>query len=145
MSVILEPPQKVKLGDKFDAPLVVALSKDRNPTDLMSVLSVISEDGKTAIAPPAPDVIAGNTSGSLQILDHGKDKEQAIHLFRDLRLRRPGRYRLRISMMKREGESYVNVHTVVSRVIAVDTNVSSQISAQEKDTLQRLRSRGLRA
>jgi hypothetical protein len=128
MSVIVNPPSHIRPGEKFGSPLVVDLKASaKEPSNLLTVLSVVSEDGKTTLAPSAP-ILDGNLSGSLQFLDAQPPAQaKPIHLFRDIRLRKPGKYRLRVSMMeKRNAATYVNVAQVLTDVITVDANVKAQ-------------------
>ena len=142
MNVLIEPPEQVRPGHILDPPIVVRLDQTidqhltgRPPEDyslLWALLSVVTEDGSTMLAPPRTDLLTGTRVDSVHALTPvQEDREIGFMSFPDLAIREAGRYRIRISLVRMNpvggansntNPGGVNVQNTSSRVIHVDHN-----------------------
>jgi hypothetical protein len=141
MQVILQPPSKSRPGQVLRPPIVVEL-KDQgliNSIDdlndeaknLFACATVVSEDGLVALAPPHPNLLQGGFSDSIHPGLNSKGQEEGYYFrFPDLQIHEAGKYRIRILLVKMHiggGTSeVVNVESVVTRVIHVETNACAR-------------------
>ncbi|MCJ1283504.1 hypothetical protein MMC26_002834 [Xylographa opegraphella] len=139
MRIIIEPPLRARPGEVLTPPLVMSLENDsgtnspaREPVDpalLWAVVSVVSEDDRTPLAPPRTDLLRGTIADSVHPLtppDHAG--QIGLVAFPNLIIREPGRYRLRVSLIKMNAvgatrtpsyEGGTAVQSMSSRVIDV--------------------------
>ena len=140
MNVLIEPPEYVRPGDILDPPLVIRLDQtvDQHlagrPVEdyslLWAVLSVVTEDGRTMLAPPRADLLTGTRVDSVHALTPlQEEREIGFMAFPDLAIRDPGRYRIMVSLVRMNplgtatvGPAGINVQNTSSRVIVVDPN-----------------------
>ncbi|MCJ1377596.1 hypothetical protein MMC17_000691 [Xylographa soralifera] len=139
MKIVIEPPHQARPGEVLTPPLVMSLENESDPnspeqepvdpTLLWAVVSVVSEDDMTPLAPPRTDLLIGTIADSVHPLtppDH--EGQIGFVAFPDLVIREPGRYRLRISLIKMNAiggastpsyEGGTAVQSMSSRVITV--------------------------
>ena len=144
MRIVIEPPPQARPGEVLTPPLVMSLDTDSvdtnsspdspeqepvDPTLLWAVVSVISEDDLTPLAPPRTDLLTGTIADSVHPLtppDH--EGQIGFVAFPNLVIREPGRYRLRISLIKMNAirasstptyEGGIAIQSMSSRVIDV--------------------------
>ncbi|MCJ1340573.1 hypothetical protein MMC09_005869 [Bachmanniomyces sp. S44760] len=145
MSILIEPPQEVCPGNLLHPPVIIRLDQNNTsngeapvqPSDrnvLWALASLVTEDGATAVAPPDLSIFRGTLVSSVQTLN---DQEQNGHLgflhFSDLAIQRPGRFRIRFSVMTMNTDEnmepgrsagVVNLQSTTSRIINVHSNAA---------------------
>ena len=140
MSIVLEPAAHVRPGNVLRPPMVIKL-KHRNAgsnfggrqpdyAHLWALASIVSEEGTTALAPPRTDLLLGSPVNSIhKAARTGNDEEVGYVCFSDLAFQKPGKYRIRVSLIRMEGlggsaassvQGGANLQSVVSRIIQVD-------------------------
>ncbi|MCJ1290521.1 hypothetical protein MMC34_002060 [Xylographa carneopallida] len=139
MRIVIEPPQQARPGEVLTPPLVMSLENQSgpispeqlpvDPTLLWAVVSVVSEDDMTPVAPPRTDLLRGTIADSVHPLtppDH--EGQIGFVAFPNLIIREPGRYRLRVSLIRMNAigetstpsyEGGTAVQSMSSRVINV--------------------------
>ncbi|MCJ1388253.1 hypothetical protein MMC18_001098 [Xylographa bjoerkii] len=170
MRIVIEPPHQARPGDVLTPPLVMSLENEsgRNspeqepvdPTLLWAVVSVVSEDNITSLAPPRTDLLMGTIADSVHPLtppDH--ERQIGFVAFPNLVIREPGRYRLRVSLIKMNAigdmsipsyEGGTAVQSMSSRVIDVAPTAEpltpglSPVSHLTRKQLTQSRKRGAR-
>ncbi|KAL8883826.1 MAG: hypothetical protein Q9215_007993 [Flavoplaca cf. flavocitrina] len=152
MHIIIQPPVESRPGNILRPPTVVSLRKvgashgeEGLSTDIngyWAFVSVVSEGGLVALAPPSNSLISGTIANSVH---HGRlteAEEDVGHLaFPNLAINQTGRFRLRISLLQMPGnpesvsagESELpdvkNIASVMSDVIHVKHDAAaSQLS-----------------
>lgn len=139
MRIVVEPPNQARPGHVLCPPLVMSLEirTDRessglrpiDPTLLWALVSIVSEDDATCLAPPRSDLLIGTPVDSVHPLTpHGHEREIGYVAFPNLAIREPGRYRLRVSLFRMNAiggpdaasfEGGINLQSLSSRVIDV--------------------------
>lgn len=140
MSIVLEPAAHARPGNVLRPPMVIKL-KHRNAgsnfggrqqdyAHLWTLASIVSEEGTTALAPPRTDLLLGSPVNSIhKAARTGNDEEVGYVCFSDLAFQKPGKYRIRVSLIRMEGlggstassvQGGANLQSVVSRIIQVD-------------------------
>ncbi|MCJ1404535.1 hypothetical protein MMC11_007761 [Xylographa trunciseda] len=165
MRIVIEPPYQARPGDVLTPPLVMSLENETgpnlseqepvDPTLFWAVVSVVSEDDMTLLAPPRTDLLMGTIADSVHPLtppDH--EGQIGFVAFPNLIIREPGRYRLRISLIKMNAigemstpsyEGGTAIQSLSSRVINVAPTAEPLTPGrEERDLLQALQQRGLR-
>ena len=140
MKIVVEPPNRARPGHVLCPPLVMSLEQGTghgsgtvppcDPSLLWAVVSVVSEDDTTPLAPPRPDLLLGTPVDSVHsLMPNSHAREVGFVSFPDLAIREPGRYRLRISLIcmyptgatdSTAFEGCTNLQSMSSRVITVD-------------------------
>ncbi|MCJ1421838.1 hypothetical protein MMC32_008205 [Xylographa parallela] len=180
MRIVIEPPHQARPGEVLTPPLVMSLENESgpnspeqepvDPTLLWAVVSVVSEDNITPLAPPRTDLLIGTIADSVHPLtppDH--EGQIGFVAFPNLVIREPGRYRLRISLIKMNAiggmrtpayEGGTAVQSMSSRVIDVVATAQlmtpglgplsrltrkklTEIGRDERNLLEALQQRGL--
>lgn len=135
MNVIIEPPSETRPGNLLNPPIVIKLENRKGQSisekidiedgNLWAQASVVSEDGMVALAPPQPNLISGTLVGSVQPAAPEESHELGYLTFPNLAIHQPGRFRIRISLIRmptaNESEA-INLQSIVTRIIKVDTN-----------------------
>ena len=119
MRIVIQPPHQARPGDVLTPPIVMSLENQSgshsaeqesiDPTLLWAVVSVVSEDDLTPISPPRSDLLIGTIADSIHPLtppDH--EGQIGFVAFSNLIIREPGRYRLRISLIKMNAVGEIN-------------------------------------
>lgn len=140
MSIVLEPAARVRPANVLRPPMVIKL-KHRNGVlnaggrgqdyaHMWALASIVSEEGTTALAPPRTDLLLGTPVNSIhKAARSGNDEEVGYVCFTDLAIQQPGKFRIRVSLIRMEGlggstassvQGGANLQSVVSRVIHVD-------------------------
>ena len=133
MRFVVDPPTTIRPGALLNPPVVVNLEKipdngrtSEDTSRLWAFVSVTDEAGNVSLAPPRNDLVAGTLSDSVHTLESDSDSEveEGFVSFPDLAINQPGRYRLRISLMKLDAGAGAhgarNLQTIQSQVIQVD-------------------------
>jgi hypothetical protein len=133
MNFMLDPPTRVRPGAIFNPPVVIRIDRPTcnktalDPSLLWAFVSITDEAGKISLAPPRNDLIIGNLSDSVHVLDsdaESEDEDEFGYLsFPDIAIRDPGNYRLKISLMELDvqgGRGAKNKGTLESDVIRVE-------------------------
>ncbi|MCJ1437282.1 hypothetical protein MMC27_006668 [Xylographa pallens] len=180
MRIVIEPPHQARPGEVLTPPLVMSLGNEPgpdspeqervDPTLLWAVVSVVSEDNITPLAPPRTDLLIGTIADSVHPLtppDH--EGQIGFVAFPNLVIREPGRYRLKISLIKMNAigetrtpsyEGGTAVQSMSSRVINVAATAElltpglgpiscltrkklTEIGRDERNLLEALQQRGL--
>lgn len=142
MRFLVEPPTTIRPGALLNPPVVVRLDKTPangmaigDPSRLWAFISITDEAGAVSLAPPNTDLVAGNLSDSVHTLETGPGPEAEEDVgfvsFPDLAINYPGRYRLRVSLMKLDAGAGAhgaqNLQTIESQVIRVETTATDII------------------
>ena len=146
MIVVVGPPQQVRPGAILNPPLVIRLDRgdtsDGNRVDtsrLFGLVSVTSADGSTSLAPPRNDLVAGRLTNSIRTLNDSEDSGQedfGYLTYSDIRIQDPGRYRLRVSLMRFDGGDApgtggaMNIQSTLSDVIRVDNSAQDPVPSR---------------
>ncbi|KAI4131780.1 MAG: hypothetical protein LQ347_002834 [Umbilicaria vellea] len=140
MSIVLEPAARVRPANVLRPPMVIKLKHrngvlnagNRGPdyAHMWALASIVSEEGTTALAPPRTDLLLGTPVNSIhKAARSGNDEEVGYVCFTDLAIQQPGKYRIRVSLIRMEGlggstassvQGGANLQSVVSRIIHVD-------------------------
>ncbi|MCJ1223495.1 hypothetical protein MMC12_000137 [Toensbergia leucococca] len=140
MSIMLQPPSRVRAGDLLSPPIFMNLRCRRaeyNPRDMVrdaeslwALACVVSEDGTTALAPPQSDLLQGSMVDSIHPeISNAEASSLGYASFSNLAIQRAGRYRIRISLIgmgpiedssDASLQMGTNLQSVVTRVINVD-------------------------
>ncbi|MCJ1481717.1 hypothetical protein MMC06_001876 [Schaereria dolodes] len=166
MCVLVEPPSTVRPGEVIN-PIVLRVDKRDNqrhdpqdsshPAVLWALLSVLSEDGITSLAPPAQsEFVRGRMVSSIYPLSPDDLAQGAGYIvFANTAILQPGRYLLRVSLMgmqvdidSREGEPLflggVNLQSTALGVVHVYPRAGSpSLDPGTEHVLDILRNRGL--
>ncbi|KAL8994300.1 MAG: hypothetical protein Q9188_007107 [Gyalolechia gomerana] len=148
MHIVIEPPREARLGDRLIPPPTVCL---RTPEDhredeslvedlsrFWASVSMVSEDGMVALAPPSTTLISGTLVDSVREAYHVEDEgEIGYFLFQNLSINQPGNFRFRISLMQMptsgtqapdgNGDTtpllgIMNTGSILTRVISIHDN-----------------------
>lgn len=145
MTIVLEPAASVRPVNVLRPPMVIKLKRRNGASNvggrqqdyahLWALASVVSEEGTTALAPPRTDLLLGTPVNSIhKAARNGNEEEVGYVCFTDLAIQQPGRYRIRISLIRMEGlggsaassvQGGANLQSVVSRIIHVDAAASA--------------------
>ena len=112
MHISIEPPREARPGGILVPPLAISVrvreafqgSGDRGE-DLNSYwasVSVVSEDGMVALAPPSTSLLSGTLVDSVRetaLEQEENESEIGFFLFQNLRIHEPGNFRLRVSLL----------------------------------------------
>ncbi|KAL8834497.1 MAG: hypothetical protein Q9170_003732 [Blastenia crenularia] len=128
MRIIIEPPTEAHPGNILYPPPTICLRAHEDcqegedlAEDLSSFwafVSVVSDDGMVALAPPSTTLISGSLVDSVHKVDPLEDEDEiGYFLFPSLRINQPGSFRLRISLlhMPTVGSDALNADGSVSR------------------------------
>ena len=134
MRFLLSPPARVRPGAVL-SPVVVGLeksrwtkvcSKDIGSGLLWAFVSVTDEAGKVSLAPPLNDLVAGQLSTTVHTVTNKAGPEDGDEVgffsFPNLAIKRPGNYRLQVSLMKHDTtgvQGATNLETISSSIIHV--------------------------
>lgn len=138
MNVIIEPPSETRPGNLLNPPIVIKLENRKGQSisdeiniedgNLWAQASVVSEDGMVALAPPQPNLISGTLVSSVRPATPGESQELGYLTFPNLAIHQPGRFRIRISLIRmptaNEPEA-INLQSIVTRIIKVDTDATT--------------------
>ncbi|KAI4148392.1 MAG: hypothetical protein LQ341_001586 [Variospora aurantia] len=137
MHVIIDPPGEARPGDALiPAPTIMVRFRGhvqeeaiqaQDITNYWAFASLVSEDGRIALAPPSTSLVSGRLIGTIREPNDADDGEVGYAIFKDLCIHQPGSFRLRISLMRMptadseasEAEGVLNTGNVVTRVIHV--------------------------
>ncbi|KAL8884413.1 MAG: hypothetical protein Q9192_006854, partial [Flavoplaca navasiana] len=148
MHILIQPPVESRPGNILRPPTVVSLRKvgashreEGLSTDIIgywAFVSVVSEDGLVALAPPSTSLISGTLAKSVH---HGRlteAEEDVGHLaFPNLAINQTGRFRLRISLLQMPGSpeslsageseppDVKNIASVMSDIIHVEHDAAA--------------------
>ncbi|KAL8647252.1 MAG: hypothetical protein Q9226_006507 [Calogaya cf. arnoldii] len=167
MRIIIQPPVESRPGNTLTPPLIISLrgtwvspTEERLGADINSYwgfVSVVSEDGLSALAPPSTSLLSGTLADSVHEARLTEAEGDVGHLaFQNLALNQPGRFRLRISLLQMPGiqadpptggfgpPGVRNIASVLSHVIHVRNNaLVPQLGSHHRNMLKSLRARGL--
>lgn len=121
MQLVLKPYSRVTPGSSVCPPLVVKIDGHSQYTSLANVWAYVSLTSETgaALPPSVTGVLRGNCCESLQF---SSDTYYAV--FNTLAVSRPGRYRIRISLIEMSRPGQIsggrNIQQAFSEVITVD-------------------------
>lgn len=139
MNVIVQPPREIRPGSLLNPPIVVRLDGHRaqnandvvnvNDANIWALASVVSADGMVALAPPQTNLLSGTLVDSVHTasMDDGR-RGLGYMTFSNLAINQAGNYRIRVSLVRMptiEDPEAVNVHSIVTRVIRVDSRASA--------------------
>lgn len=146
MHIIIQPPREARPGHNLVPPLTIFLRARNTDQDHEAVaedtssywasVSLVSEDGMIALAPPSTTLLSGTLVDSIREPDPAEDEGGIGYvLFERLAINQPGNFRLRISLprmptgdsdgSKTTGGSVppspgvLNTGSVVTRVICI--------------------------
>ncbi|KAL9019092.1 MAG: hypothetical protein Q9185_003634 [Variospora sp. 1 TL-2023] len=137
MHVIIDPPDEARPGDALiPAPTIMVRFRGhvqeeaiqaQDITNYWVFASLVSEDGRIALAPPSTSLVSGRLIGTIREPKDADDGEVGYAIFKDLCIHQPGSFRLRISLMRMptadsdasEAEGVLNTGNVMTRVIHV--------------------------
>ncbi|MCJ1427568.1 hypothetical protein MMC29_005471 [Sticta canariensis] len=158
MNVIVQPPSEIRPGSLLHPPIVVRLEGYRaqnateivnvNDTNIWALASVVSADGMVALAPPQTDLLSGTLVDSVHTssVDEGR-RVMGYMTFSNLAINEAGNYRIRVSLVRMptiEDSEAINVQSIVTRVIRVDSRASApSLGPEERDVLTSLKERGV--
>lgn len=148
MHIVIQPPVESRPGNILRQPTVVSLRKvgasrreERLSTNIngyWAFVSVVSEDGLVALAPPSTSLISGTIANSVHEGRATEAEEDVGHLtFPNLAINQTGRFRLRISLLQMPGSpenlpigelkvpDVKNIASVVSDVIHVKNDAAA--------------------
>jgi len=133
LDVTVQPPAQTRPGTTLYPPVAAKLSSETGMYDELSqmwaVATLVNEDGEAVTEQPG-----GKTSDSAHPLDtnstshssgrHSTNRDQAYFYFPDLVIYTPGRYRIRVTLMRLHyshehpdgyaiAEDYVDSHSIV--------------------------------
>ena len=139
MNIVLEPAANVRPGNVLRPPMVIKLKRNvasnvggrqQDYAHVWALASIVSEEGTTALAPPRTDLLLGTPVNSIhKAARSGSEEEVGYACFSDLAIQQPGKYRIRVSLIRMEGlggsaassvQGGANLQSVVSRIIHVD-------------------------
>lgn len=114
MQIVIQPPAETRPGNILRPPTVVSLRKvgashreEGLSTDIngyWAFVSVVSEDGLVALAPPSTSLISGTLADSVHEGRLTEAEEDVGHLaFPNLAINQIGRFRLHISLLQMPG------------------------------------------
>ena len=159
MQIVIQPPVELRPGNILRPPTVVSLRKvgashreEGLNTDIngyWAFVSVVSEEGLVALAPPSTSLISGTLANSVH---HGRltaAEDDVGHLaFLNLAINQTGRFRLRISLLQMPGHpenmaageseppDVKNIASVMSDVIHVKHDAAaSQIGQSNHENM----------
>ncbi|MCJ1253032.1 hypothetical protein MMC24_000839 [Lignoscripta atroalba] len=145
--ILLQPSSEIRPGALISPPIVLRLdrrvgqsSEDHPPHDpalLWAFVSIVSEDGTRALAPPRDDLLRGTVVGSVQPLNP-TDEAQGVGfiVFPGISIQQSGQYRIRISLMRMDIDRQVgtpsfqggiNLQSTVTRIIHVHPGAGPSI------------------
>lgn len=144
MQIIIQPPREARPGDILSPPLTICLrtledseEAERLMEDLgnyWASISVVSEDGMIALAPPSTTLMSGTLVDSVREADQTEDeRETGYLLFQNVSIHQRGNFRLRVSLMQMSSRDpasnacgsdtrssgAINIGSVVTHVIHV--------------------------
>lgn len=148
MHIIIQPPVESRPGNTLTPPTIVSLrrngasqTEERLSADINSYwafVSVVSEDGLVALAPPSTSLLSGTLADSVHEARLTEAEGDVGHLaFQNLAINQPGRFRLRISLLQMPGiqdgpprggsgqPGVRNIASVLSHVVHVKTNAAA--------------------
>lgn len=148
MHIIVQPPHQARSGHVLTPPTTISLRSSGasqagqglggNINNYWAFVSVVSEDGMVALAPPSTTLLSGALADSVHE-DRLTDSGQGIGhcAFPNLTINQAGDFRLRISLLRMPtgqggpsagslDTSVRNVASVLSHVIHVHDNASAQ-------------------
>ncbi|KAL8920323.1 MAG: hypothetical protein Q9172_004555 [Xanthocarpia lactea] len=148
MHIIIQPPHETRPGDTLTPPLIVSLrsngaslTEEGTIADIDSYwafVSVVSEDGLVALAPPSTSLLSGTLADSVHGACLTEAERDVGHLsFQNLVINQPGRFRLRVSLLLMPSSQrgpptggsapagVRNIANILSDVIHVDYNFST--------------------
>ncbi|KAL8847878.1 MAG: hypothetical protein Q9221_007089 [Calogaya cf. arnoldii] len=167
MHIIIQPPVESRPGNTLAPPLIISLrrndtsqTEERLSADINSYwafVSVVSEDGLSALAPPSTSLLSGTLADLVHEARLTEAEGDVGHIaFQNLALNQPGRFRLRISLLQMPGmqdnpptggfvpPGVKNIASVLSHVIHVKhTALAPRIGSHHRNMLRSLRARGL--
>lgn len=135
MNVIVQPPREIRPGSLLHPPIVVRLEGHRaqnandivnvNDTNIWALASVVSADGMVALAPPQTNLLSGTLVDSVHTASMDEARRGMGYMtFPNLAINQAGHYRIRVSLVRMptiEDSEAINVHSIVTRVISVDS------------------------
>ncbi|KAL8666502.1 MAG: hypothetical protein Q9168_007471 [Polycauliona sp. 1 TL-2023] len=136
MQIILQPPVESQPGNTLLPPMIISLRKssashteeasNADTSGCWAFVSVVSEDGLVALAPPNGSLLSGTLADSVHQGRLTEAEGEIGHLvFDNMVINRAGRFRLRISLLQMPGGQDAlstgvrNVASVLSHVIHV--------------------------
>ncbi|KAL8774277.1 MAG: hypothetical protein Q9209_001028 [Squamulea sp. 1 TL-2023] len=147
MHIIVQPPHEARPGDTLTPPITVSVRNVASHTEealgtgansCWAFISVVSEDGLIALAPPSTTLLSGTLADSVHESCLTDAERDVGHLsFQNLAINQPGRFRLRVSLLQMPRSqdwpstgglgptSVRNVASVLSHVIHVDNDASA--------------------
>lgn len=111
MQIVIQPPREARPGEILVPPLMICLRtpgnyrEDENVVEDLgsywAAVSMVSEDGMIALAPPSTTLLSGTLVDSVHEAYQAEDESEiGYFVFQNLRIHEPGNFRLRISLMQ---------------------------------------------
>lgn len=132
MNIAVQPPSESRPGDLLNPPIVVTLEEQRlqdvDDANIWGLVSVVSADGLQALSPPQPNLISGTLVDSIHSVFSGQGRREHKFLsFPRVAINQTGKYRIRICLVKMRNVQCeaINMQSVMTRVIRVDTQASA--------------------
>lgn len=155
MEIVVQPPSRVRPGRLLYPPVVLrvrqleVLGLSSQPLNNSSVLwvlvSLVSADESTVLAPPDPGLIIGNPVDSIHpLIPALESRDLGFASFPNIAIRDPGEYRIRVSLIRMTlsdasgsaaQESGANLLNILSRIIRVEDNVRSPVIGKSRSSL----------
>ncbi|KAI9669594.1 MAG: hypothetical protein M1817_004637 [Caeruleum heppii] len=187
LKILVQPPGEARPNHPLYPPFTVQLSAVESDSEsagagnlsgVWGFASLTNGDGSRVLAPPRIDLISGNLVDSAHPLTGddgwdeaidgaglsgrpGSDKSTSYLMFPGLKIRQPGEYRIRVTLVRMSGgaasppaspHGAESLESVQSRIIRVDEASASlnlgkfarrSKDAEEQETLEMLRGRGV--
>ncbi|KAL9603948.1 MAG: hypothetical protein Q9219_000886 [cf. Caloplaca sp. 3 TL-2023] len=111
MHILIQPPREARPGDILYPPLTIGLralegrqedeDSAEDPNSYWAAVSVVSEDGLIALAPPSTTLIAGTIVDSIhQAEPQGEEVGLGYFVFTNIKINQTGNFRLRVSLLR---------------------------------------------
>lgn len=139
MSIVVQPSTHTQPNTCLQPPIVIQIlslvgrSTGENEAvdaeSMSAMVSLMSADGTTPLAPPRTDLLAGTLFRSFgNVLMSPRSREVGSLTFYDINIRQPGQYSLRFSLFRRQSNgspAMIHVQSVCSEPISVVAIVES--------------------
>ncbi|KAI9770954.1 MAG: hypothetical protein M1840_002658 [Geoglossum simile] len=153
MSIVVQPPLEAQPNVKLFPPFTLRLRiRDKSTGEaipageqlsrIWGIVSPVDKDNRNAFSSPSAFVSNGRLCDSPHPLHDGDIS--SFLTFQDVAFREPGKYRIRATLMKMEGDAALNWLQLESRPIHIRDGAESSVGCNKDDAyLQFLQERGI--